>query len=621
MNKRTLAPLLAVLLACPIAADAKISKQLHEELSGHIAPMAEETDTTAKQALLLSRAILDGKKAQKELAAAQTHEDKRVRIAAGLGLLITGDKKAQTFVSQELASDARLLETLEELVAALPDSLEASVIADLWKTTTPDIKKVLARYAVTQNGPVLKVATDLLGGKNAEDRKILVEAIVFTGTSSNLGALQNLLKSKDDGARTDAAQALIALSRHPELEATVRPILVGALGDKSQAVRSSVVRRLLEVRVPEAVTAAVELAKAAETSSARIEWMEAILATGLRPKLEDVKPWLASTDAEEKALAHELGAASRDEAFIKTLLTMEQSTEFEPRMLALRALGRSGSAEAVTIYSRTLFEALPEVRTVSAAGLAKLGREEGLAALERSLKNEKDAQIRLDVIRAIGTIKSPKSVQVLRFQVTNSDVRVKQATLEALRAIGLPEGAAALDVLLRDRNTEVQWLAFLTALELNSSQAEKAMTQAFRNPPASYLDDIRALQTKHRNQLLTYMLTKTTGTTQSDAIRYAIRYGGFDAQLREIGMDSTGSTGDRRAIFLYFASSADAANRSVLERVARTSAGPKPLVHLAGWLLTRSREASGEPTFRGYLGSSDPGVKAIGLYGISSIHQ
>lgn len=621
MKNRTLAPLLAVLLACPISADAKISKQLHEELTGHIAPMAEETDTTARQALLLSRAILDGKKAQKELAAAQTNEDKRVRIAAGLGLLITGDKKAHTFISQELASDARLLETLEELVAALPDALEASVIAELWKSTTPDIKRVLARFAVAQSGPSFKVATDLLNGKSAEDRKILVEAMVFSAKPTSIDTLAALLKAKDDGARADAAQALVALSRHPELEASVRPHLVGAMGDKSATIRATIVRRLLEVRVPEAVTAAFEIAKGAETSTARIEWMEAILATGLRPKIEDAKPWLTSSDTEEKALAHELAAASRDEAFIKTLITMEQSTEFEPRMLALRALGRSGSPEASAIYSRTLFEALPEVRTVSAAGLAKLGREDSLGALERALKNEKDAQIRLDVIRAIGSIKSAKSVQVLRFQVTNNDARVKQATLQALRTIGLPEGATALDVLLRDRNSEIQWLAFLTALELNSAQAEKAMTQAFRNPPSTYLEDIRALQTKHRNMLINYMLTKTTGSTQSDAIRYAISYGGFDAQLREIAMDSTGSTGDRRAIFLYFGASSDVGNRGVLERVARTSAGPKPLVHLAAWLLTRPRDAGAEPTFRGYLGSSDPAVKAIGLYGIASIHH
>jgi len=621
MKTTQVAIALAALLAFPIATDAKISKQLQEEIASQLAPMAEETDSTTQQAFLLTRAVLEGRAAQKDLAAAQAHEEKRVRIAAGLGLVLTGDKKAFAFVSQELASDARLLETLEEVVAALPDKTEVSVLQELWKGTTPDIKKTILRYAVRQTGPVYDMVKAQLSSKSVEDRKLAIEALVFHANPTSIATLGGLSQSKDEAARVDAFKALISLSRHPELEATARPHLEKGLKDKNPGIQADVARRLLEVRHPDAVAVAFEQMKGAKESADRVEWMRAVLATGLRPRMESVKPLLEAEDTEEKALAHELAAATRDPEFVKTLVTMEQSTEFAPRLIALRALGHTGSAEAVTIYSRTLFESLDNVRELSVAGLNTLGREDSLGALERALKNEKNPAIRLSVIQAIGNIKTAKSVQALRFLVTDNNVQVKRGALESIRKIGLKEGGAALDVLLRDRNVEVQWLAFLTAVELSPERAEKGIVQAFRNPPSTYMDDIRSMQAAHRNSLIKHLLTKTTGSTQSDAIRYALSFGGFDAELRAIALDSTGSSGDRRAIFLYFANSTDPLNRTVLERVVRANAGPKPLVHSAAWMLTRSQDKGLEPSFRGFLGNSDPAIKALALYGITTIHM
>lgn len=621
MKTTPMALALAALLAFPIATDAKISKQLREEIASQLVPFAEETDSTAQQALLLTRAILEGRSAQKDLAAAQASEDKRTRIAAGLGLVLTGDKKATTFVSQELASDARLLETLEELVASLPDKTEANILSELWKGTTPDIKKTILRYAVRQTGPVYQIVKSQLTSKSPDDRKLAVEALVFHSKPTSIETLGSLAQSKDESARADAFKALVALSRHPELEVTARPHLEKGLKDKSPLIRAEVARRLLEVRHPDALLVAFEQMKEAKEPSDRIEWMQAILATGLRPKMENVKPLLDAEDAEVKALAHELGGATKDPEFLKTLIKMEQSTEFEPRLIALRSLGYTGSAEAVTIYSRTLFESLDNVRELTVKGLITLAREDSLGALERALKNEKNPAIRLSVIEAIGEIKSPKSVQALRFLVTDNNVQVKRGALESIRKIGLKEGGAALDVLLRDRNVEVQWLAFLTAVELSPERVAKGYDLAFRNPPSTYMDDIRAMKPAHRNMLIKHLLTKTTGSAQGDAIRYALMFGGFDGELREIALDSTGPSGDRRAIFLAFANSSDPLNRTVLERVVRASAGPKPLVHSAAWMLTRSADQGMEPTFRGFLGSSDPGIKALSLYGITKIHM
>lgn len=620
MNRRLATCILVGALLVPAIAPAKISKQLKEEVATHVQKMAEETDDSTVEALLLVRAMSDPKASKEALVAGQGSEIKRIKIAANIGLYLSGDKKALGTLTQELMSDARLLETLDELVAALPAKTQTNILEDLWKAATPDIKPTILRFAVNTNGAPSKFAEEILKGKSAPDRKLAVAAYVAKPTKTSVSTISTLTKSKDEAARLDAYQGLVALSRHPELEPSTREFLLAGLKDQNAQIKTQTTRRVLELKLPEGVSAAFTLMKTLEEPAARIEWMNAILQTGLRTKLEDANAYLKAEDAEEKALGHELAAASRDPEFIKELLKMETSTEFEPRKLALRSLGRTNSPEALKVYQRTIFEALDEVRKATVEGLSQLGMVGGLDVLEKALRNERNPEIKLAVIDAIGQIKDPKSVQALRFLVTDSNPKIKLAALKGIRNIGLKEGGAALDVLLRDRNVEIQWLAYLTALELAPEKAEKAQEQAFRNPPATYMDDIRALKTPIRNKLIGHLLAKTTGSAQSDAIRWAINFGGFDKELRDIALDSTGATGDRKAIFFYFQGSSDRANEIVLEKVVRANAGPKQLVQSTAWLLARNQDKDMEPTFRGFLAASNPTVKAIALYGINAIH-
>lgn len=621
MNVRSqiAAALLVSALCAPALADAKVSKELRTELDGYVEPLKGEADPVAKQAVLLTRAVLEGKAATKDFEAATKDDNKRVRLAAGFAWHIAGDKKAADFLRAELASDANLLDTLHELFAVLPDKTEAKLLQEIWKSATPDIKTTLTRYMAVQHGPVFDLLNGFILGKDDADRQLALQAAVFAGNKDVLPALNKMLKDKAEARRVAAIQAIITLNRVDRLEGETRPMLTGQL--KDNATRSQAAERLLELRDPAALPVILDLIKIAKESSERQRWMTLLLESGQRLELEPLKPYLKAEDAEEKRLAYQLAAATRTPEFTDELLKMEQSTEFTDRILAIDALGYTRSEKATPVLSRTLFEGRPDVRIAASKGLVHLGREDAMPALERALKNEQDQTVKLAVIEAFGQIKTAKSLQAMRFLVTNADPKVKEQALRSIRAIGLPEGATTLDVLSRDRNTNIQWLAFLTAMELKPEAGMKNIQNALRNPPDTYIDDIRGLRGENaRKQVMEYLLTKTTGSTQSDAIRSAVKHGGFDAILRDLALDKNVSVGDRKMLLLHMATEGGPAGTAILERATRM-ADSKPLAQLASWLLVRQPDKNLEPTFRGSLSQKDAATKALGLYGIAAIHQ
>ncbi len=612
---------LAGALCAPGAASAKISKALRAELDGYVEPLKGEGDPVARQAVFLARAVLEGKASAKDLEAATKDENKRVRLAAGIAWYMTGDKKAEPFLRAELTSDAGLLETLNELVAVLPDKAEAKLLNELWKSATPEIKTTLTRYLAVQHGPLFNLLGDAITGKDEADRKIAIQAIVFANNKDGFAPLQKLLKTKTPAVRLEATNALVTLSRNTRLESEARAILAGLLNDSDPLVQGKAVERMLELRDPAAIAGALSLIKNAKESSDRKNWLGLLLASGQYVPLESTSPYLKAEDVEEKRLAHQLAATSKDPEFVATLLKMEQSTTFEDRLLAIESLGFTGSEKATAVLNRTLFEGRMDVRLATAKSLQKLGRIEALPALERALKGEQDQVMKLAVIDAIGTLQSPKALQALRFLVTNSDLKVKEHTLRAIRKMELPEGVQALDVLFRDRNTDIQWLAFLTAMELKPDLGMKNIKTALRNPPDSYIDDIRGIRGDNaKKQVFEHLLTKTTGTVQSDAIRYALTHGGFDEILRTLALDSSVSVGDRRTILLNFASNGGAAEWAVIERAVRGK-DSKPLSQLAAWLLVRNPSSKLEPTFRGNLSQKDVAIQSLALYGIAAANQ
>lgn len=621
MNVRSqiAAALLVSALCAPGLADAKVSKELRVELEGYVEPLKGDGDPVAKQAILLTRAVLEGKAAAKDFEAATRDENKRVRLAAGFAWHLVGEKKAAEFLRAELASDANLLDTLNELFAVLPDKTEAKLLQEIWKSATPDIKTTLARYMAVQHGPVFETLTAYMLGKDDADRQIALQAAVFAGNKDVLPTLAKLLKDKAEPRRIQATQAVIALSKIDRLESDARAMLTGQL--KDLATRNFAAERLLELRDPAAPAVILEVIKTAKESTERQRWMQLLLASGLRLEFAAISPYLKAEDADEKRLAHQLGAATRTAEFIDELLKMEQSTEFPDRILAIDSLGYTGSEKATAVLSRTLFEGRTDVRIAASKGLVHLGREDALPALERALKGEADPTVKLAVIEAFGAIKTAKSLQALRFLVTNSDVKVKEQTLRSIRSIGLAEGASTLDVLLRDRNTAIQWLAFLTAMELKPELAMKNIQTALRNPPETYIDDIRSLRGENaQKQVMEYLLTKTTGSTQSDAIRSVVTHGGYETIVRDLALDKNVSVGDRKMLLLHLANEGGPAGVAVLERATRT-ADSKPLAQLASWLLVRQPDKNLEPTFRGSLSQKDPATRGLGLYGIAAIHQ
>ncbi len=618
--KRWIALIAFTIALAPTYASAKIDKKLKEELETYLTPLAEETDPDARLGVYMSQALIDGKTARKALQTHATNEDKAVRRVALLALVTAGDKKAIEGLAKELASDATLLKTLEEYVALLEDKLELKVLARLLKDGRPEHRPVVARYLSMQQGELHKQFVKYLTGKDSAMKQEAVRAATALADTRVLGSMGKASKDKDEKIRSAALAYGIAVSERRSSRVEGIKFIKGFLGDSSAKLRDRAARKLVELNDSAGASALFSLMGAAKESSARQDTMRFLLEHNVKAKMADVKPYLEATDAEEKALAHQLAATSGDKDFAKKMIELEKSTEFDDRIIGIRAMGFTGSDTAATVLSRTLFEGRKDVRLASVRGLGKLANPKTLPALEKSLRGEADPEVKLEVIKALGSFKLKNAIRPLRFLVTNRDRNIRLAVLDSIRRIGLEDGASALDVLLRDRDREVQWNAFLTALQIKPDMGLKQLAKMMRNPSENYLQELNALEGKAHKQVFTYLLTKSSGSSQSDAIRWAMKEGGWDKTIAPLLLVNGTSVGDQRALMLYFVNKGDKGGMAATETIMRKSTD-KNMRRLASRLLTRSPEKGMEPTFRGLVRDKDAAVKAQAVYGITRIYK
>lgn len=624
MRKHLLVTLLLVVGTGLVAstADARISRKLAEELTGHLEALSSETDNEAQQAVALARGLVQGKKGREALLEKRKSENRGVRVAAGMASMLAGDRKADEFVVKELVADAALLRTLEERVSVLPDATESKVLKGLVESGKPEALVAVARYTSTQAGDteIFGVFASMLTSKDGKVQKPAIDAAMYNRNPAVLAPASKMLASKDESTRVAAVKIAIGITERFGVSEAAQKLLEDALTNSSRKVWEPAARRLVELRVPAGSEKLLSEVSKLEDAADRRDILNFLVAHDVRPKIDQLNDLLEAKDATERSFAYKLAASTGDADFKKKLFKEEQSTEFDERLTAVSALGYTRDEAAAKVLARTLFERRTDMRLATAESIEALGKESTVEALQRALRAERDPKVKLAVIEALGSIKSEKSLRALRFLVTDRDPKVKTATLKSINRIGLEEGASALDVLLRDRNLEIQWLAFLTALKLKPSMAMANIKTALRNPPDGYLADVAKLDKATRDKVFEYILTETTGTEQSEAIRYSIRNGGYKATLLQLMLAPGTASGDRRALMLHFADEENPRGRAVMEQLVR-KAPEKGLKHLAAWLLTRSDNKSLEPSYRGYLGMKDPAIRAVATYGIAVIHD
>jgi HEAT repeat protein len=151
------------------------------------------------------------------------------------------------------------------------------------------------------------------------------------------------------------------------------------------------------------------------------------------------------------------------------------------RRAAANALAKIGTPKAVQGLHVALRDTSPDVRKQAAAGLALRKGQKSANTLSRALDDEGDAEVQLEILRALGRLATPDAVQKL-VKAAEPEGRLfkKKAVayrVAAVRALGearTPAALTALQSLVNDREREVREAVFQVMVQAGSGNPEKA---------------------------------------------------------------------------------------------------------------------------------------------------
>ncbi len=620
-SKKLVVVLLVALVGVPSVASARISKSLAKELDGYVAANKRSDDAEAKQAALMTEGRVGGRKARKDLAGFAKDSAERVRLGALMGRWFAGDRHADDKMVAELAKDSGLYLTLTDIVSVLPDKKEEPLLSNLIRKADPAHKRDIFRYLAQQHGKLYSLLGKYLTGRDDKDRAAAVQAAMFTARDEAIDYAKKMVRSRHDDIRADGVELAIGLAQRPGGSDKAVAIVESAVDDHSDAIADKAARFLVEHGNKKGVSHLMgELAKASKDDK-KADIAQYLLDNDAKVSAKDAKALMDAENKKLSALGWQLAATSGGNDMVGKLRKMFQSTHFDERIVAVKAMGRTHDKKMVGMLGKALFEGNRQLRLDAAKSLGRIGDAQGLVFLQKALTGERDRDVKIAVIDAVSRIKKDKSLQLLRFQTTDRDPKVKLAIVRGIRRLGKKEGVQALQVIAQDRNLKVQWQAFLTALELDPHKGFSQMSRMLRNPPDGFMADIEQLAPDTRNKVIAYLLAHGNDQARAAALSTARRIGKpMFPTYRKVVADTTTPASVRRTLLVALSEARAKKDQSLFEKLARTS-GDKGIRRLAAWTLTEYGGKDLEATFRGLLGSDDPAVKSIAAYGLAVIHH
>lgn len=609
---------------------ASISKELRAELEAPVKTLTTSEEDEARQAALLSWGLLIDKKALPELEALKTAESPEVRLGAALGLMLADAKKSEEFVVSELDAQGELYLKLRDRVAVIPDSVEWTLLDELLDKKDPATTRDVLRHLSMQRGELLEELEEMATAKkDSELRKAALEALVNATTRRHdlLETADTLQKKKDLEQRQAALKMYQNLTQFSATNArAVEAIASISKDDKDEALRMDAMKFLLAEHNVTILPDALALASSTDDvalQSLIIRSAHEAMEHGYKPQYKDLSALLEKKIVGDlEVMVAQLAARSGDETYKSKLLELFQSNTFEERLLAAQAMGYTGDEAMVQLLSGSLFEGDRRIRLYSAQSLGLLGKESGLKALQQSLSREKDKTILLAVVDSLGQIPSDESARILRMQTTKNDAELREHVVLSYLRHQNPENTKSLELLLRDREERVRWLAFLTTLALDNKQGSALFSSMLRSPPSSWSKDITLLGTKEQDLIITELVRHKSSSVQASALGFALKHPErYDALLKELLLDKSYKESARMTILANLAEQGGKTAQTLIERIAGSEDSSSRLSHQAAWYLVRDTAPSIEATLRGMTSKKDPVLQALAMYGLLTMKK
>ena len=621
---RYLTPTLCALVVslCPAWGHAELSDELENELNTRVETHRSEGDELANTASLLTLGILGGGEAEKALEEAQTQDDERVRLAAGLGATYADLEDAESFLIEQLNNRSPLYPVLRDRVALVPDEMERELLESFLEEAEAKDRKAVFRYLAQQYGTLY----DLLGTyATHEDDDIRSQALTAVQSTARADAFdwaEELVQSDDEALESDGFELMQTLSEVPGRQTRAKSALKIALESGSTSIRLKAAGRLLELHDRSAAEPLTSMLEEVEEAKIQTKIVELMLQHSVAPSVETISKMRESVEDETlKQKLLNLAISAGDDDMLEKVREMYGSTKFDERIKAAEALGYANDDEVISTLGRALVsEGNAEMRLVAARGLRRMASEEALTPLEEALDQEKKKEIKLEIIRAFGSIGTEKAMQTLQFNSTVQDPELKKAIIRAVREANHEKGFEVLKLFFNARNLDLQWRAFVAGLSLEPDKAMKRADSVLRNPPEGFMSDLESLGLNAQEQIFGTLMTHDTPRVRTSAFRSARKLGDtMTSRFRELLVDSETPDDIRRLLVDHFAAWRQAPNTPYLGKVVRDAS--EELARRAAWALTRYIDQDLGATFRGYFEHDDKAIQAIATYGLASIHR
>ena len=277
-----------------------------------------------------------------------------------------------------------------------------------------------------------------------------------------IGLMLDLRRDAEElRGRNAATRAMVMLAIHRVASRAVIEELVLRLGKaRTEEERTALRSTLLHVGA-DTVTPLVRELIAATDVSARRAYRDALVAldhVGV-PLLEDMigdERWFVVRNM--VGILGEIRSADAVEHFRRTI----EHTDARVRRETILALSRIGGEEAVPLLAKGLNDKDASLRGAAALGLGLTKLPVAVGPLLNRLPQENDAEVEVEIVRALGRVGDPRAVPVLAERASGGGFFSRIAMpvrVEAVRALGEIGGEAAravLQRLLRDRHAEVR---------------------------------------------------------------------------------------------------------------------------------------------------------------------
>ena len=277
-----------------------------------------------------------------------------------------------------------------------------------------------------------------------------------------IALVQDLRRDAEEmQGRNPGTRAMIMLALHRVAARPVIDELVERLGKaRTEEERTAVRATLLHVGA-DTVTPLVKALVAATDVGARRAYRDALVAldhVGV-PLLEDMvgdERWFVVRNM--VGILGEIRSADAIDHFRRTI----DHGDARVRRETILALSRIGGEEAVPLLAKGLNDRDDSLRGAAALGLGLTKLPVAVGPLLARLPQENDAEVEVEIVRALGRVGDPRAVPVLAerasgggfFSRIPAPIRVE--AVRALGEIGGEPSRAVLQRLVRDRNAEIR---------------------------------------------------------------------------------------------------------------------------------------------------------------------